>query len=92
VVLKFFQAIKRCNIGMVQCSKHSGLALETSHAVRISGKILGEDFQRYITIQTTVMGTVHLAHPARTNCREDLERPRRWLDWSAIVNLEFGEV
>jgi hypothetical protein len=56
---------------MIQCPHRSRLALEASHAIRVSGKGLGQDFDGDDAIQTSIAGAINLTHPTCPNGRED---------------------
>ncbi len=49
---------------MVQAGKDLGFPLEPGEAIRISGKRLGQDLERDITVQLRIRGTPHFSHAA----------------------------
>ena len=71
----FLYTVDRSNVGVVQRRQYPRFTLKAGHAVGVVGKDLGEDFYRDITIETSIPGTVNLAHPARTNGGEDFIGP-----------------
>ncbi|PYT97781.1 MAG: hypothetical protein DMG38_18465 [Acidobacteria bacterium] len=52
-----------------------GFALEALFASRISRELRGKNFYRDGAVEPCVPRTVHLAHPARAERRDDLMRP-----------------
>ena len=65
-------AINGRDVGMVQCGKHLGLALEAGHAFRVTGERIRQHLQRDFTLQLGVFGAINLAHAPRADRREDL--------------------
>jgi len=56
--------IDRANIGMVQCGSGLGLALKSSQSLRISGNVVGQEFQRNKAAEFEVLRLIHDAHAA----------------------------
>ena len=70
--VRFFKAVDRGDIRMVERREHLRLALEACEPVGIAGEELGKDLQRDVTIELRVARTIDLAHAARAECRDDL--------------------
>ena len=60
-------------LGWSERGKNPRFALEPSHAVNVTSKGFGKDFDSYVAAELGIAGTVNLTHPARTNLREDFE-------------------
>ena len=60
----FFQAVDVSDVRMIQCGQEFGLALEPRHALGITGKKLGQNFQGDIAFQPGVAGAIHFSHSA----------------------------
>ena len=60
------------DVRMVQRGHGLGLALESGQRVAVLREVLGQHLHRHETIQPGVLGLKDLAHPARTERREDL--------------------
>ena len=71
-----FQAMNRRNIRMVQRSEDLGFPAEPRHAIRVVRKKLGDHFQRDISIELGVGGTVDLTHATLANLFPDLSSAR----------------
>ena len=89
---RVFKAIDLRNVMMVQRGKHAGFTIEARQAIGIVRKGLGKDFDRDIAIQLRVAGSVHLAHAASTEGRQDFVttqacacRQGHWLVRKAII-------
>jgi len=55
----------RDDVRMIERGYGLGFSLEAHRAIRIARERLGEDFQRDVTIQLCVAGSVDFTHPAR---------------------------
>ena len=66
---------KRADVRMVQARNSPCLAIKAFSQSGAIGNTVGEDFDGDDAIQTPIASAVHLAHPARTNRREDFIGP-----------------
>jgi hypothetical protein len=57
---------------VIQRSQEPSFATESSHAVGIAGKNVGNDFERNVAAQLRVASAVDLTHAACSNGGEDL--------------------
>ena len=57
---------------MAERGENLGLTLEPRHAVSVTGECFGQDLDGYVAAELWIVGTVNLAHPARTNSACDL--------------------
>src|SRR5215471_13253783 len=64
------------DIRVIERSQHFGLALEASHAARITSEGIGENLQRHVALQLGVAGAVDLAHTALSDKRENFVGPQ----------------
>jgi hypothetical protein len=77
---------------MIERCKDFRLALETCHALAVAGERFGQDFQCDIAPEFRIPGTVHFAHPARTDGGENFigaeSRPYRdrHVVWARILH------
>ena len=62
------------NVRMIQRRNRPGLLLEAADAIRVGGKRLGEDLDRHVTTKTRVARTIHFAHAAGADQRDDFIR------------------
>lgn len=62
-------------MGVRQAGDSFRLTLEAALAIRISGSVGGEDFDRDGAIEAGVEGLVDFTHPPGANRAEDLVRP-----------------
>jgi hypothetical protein len=69
-----FKSIDRSDVRMVQRGEHLGFPLKSSQAFEISGDGVWEDLHRDIASEFRVARAIHLAHPARADCRQNLVR------------------
>jgi hypothetical protein len=60
---------------MIEGSEHLGFALETRQTIGIRGVRRRQEFQRHVTLEARIAGTIDLAHSARAECGEDFVRP-----------------
>ena len=65
-------AVDGCDIGVVERGQHLGFARESRHAAGILGEGFGNHFDGHVAAQLGIGGAIHLAHPARSDGREDL--------------------
>ena len=70
--VRFFKAVDRGDIRMVERREHLRLAFEAREPVGIAREELGKDLQRDVTIELRVTRTIDLAHAACAECRDDL--------------------
>ena len=70
----FAHVVERADVGMRQAGDSFGLTLEAALAIRISGGLGGEDFDRDGAIEAGVQGLVDFTHPPGANQAEDLVR------------------
>ena len=64
------------NVRMIQAGDGLRFLLEALAQCRIIGKVRGKDLDGDDAAQARVPRTVHLAHPARAERRDDLIRPQ----------------
>ena len=67
----FFDAVNLANVGMVERGQDFRFSLKAAHALGIGGELLGQDFQRDISVQLGIGGAVDLAHAAFTDFLQD---------------------
>jgi hypothetical protein len=65
--------VESTDVRMIQAGNRSRFALKTLAQFGSIGEVIGQDFDGYGALQAGIAGAVHLAHPARANCREDFE-------------------
>ena len=63
------------DVGMIQRRQHLRFAFEACQAVSVESELVWQDFQRNVTIQLGVPGTVHLTHGPRAKRLQHLVRP-----------------
>src|SRR5678815_1324099 len=63
--------VQRAYIRMIERRNGSGFALETGTHFAVRREMLREHFDRDVATQARVAGTVHFAHPARAQRRDD---------------------
>jgi len=63
--------VERIDVRMIQISDSTCFALESMTQFGSAGEMIGQDFDCNYAIKTGVFCAVHLAHPTRTNGRED---------------------
>ena len=73
------EAVDGGNVGVIQCRECPRFTLEACAALRISGGIVRQDFQRDVALQPGIAGAIDLAHAARAEPRTDLV----WTETSA---------
>ena len=71
---RFFNAVNRGDMWMIQRGEDLGFALKPGKPFRIGGKRFGEDLECDIPFEPRVARTIHLAHPARPEGRHNLMR------------------
>ena len=74
--VRFFKAVDRGDVRMVERREHLRLALEAREPIGIAREELGKDLQRDITIELRVTRTIDLAHAACAECRDRSRRRR----------------
>jgi hypothetical protein len=57
---------------VIERSEDLGFPLKTCHALGVSSKDLGQNFERYIPVQLGVVGTVDFSHPSFADLLDDL--------------------
>src|ERR1019366_1673591 len=62
------------DVGMVEHPGRSRFLLEPPQRLDIPGEIAREDFDRDVAAEAGILRSVHLAHSARADGREDLVR------------------
>jgi hypothetical protein len=65
--VRFFQPMNRGDVGMVQRRQHLRFALKASKSIGIVRERFGQDFDRHIAAELSIVRFVDFAHPARTN-------------------------
>ena len=73
-VVRFFKAVNRTDVRMVERGEQLRFAFEASKPIGIEDEGLGQDFQRDAAVQRGVAGAIDLSHPACANGREDFVR------------------
>jgi hypothetical protein len=68
-----FQTINRCDVGVIQRRQDVRSALKPSQPIGIVQERLGEHFQRDVTVQLGVAGSIHLSHTACAEQFDNLE-------------------
>ncbi len=63
--------VNGADIGMVQCGRGLGFALETGQGLRVASNIFGQEFQRDKAVQPSVFSLVDHTHPAATEFFHD---------------------
>jgi hypothetical protein len=58
----FFETVDVGDVGMIQRGERLGFLSEPRQPIRIAGEGVGQNLQRYVTIQLRVVGAIHLAH------------------------------
>jgi hypothetical protein len=59
------------DMGMIERGQRLRFALEAGEAIAIIREGVRQDLQRDVTMQLRVTGAIDLAHPTRTDRRED---------------------
>src|SRR5262249_20464451 len=72
---RLFEAVNRADIRMIERRQHLRFTPEAREPVRIAGQSRGKDLDGNLAIQLRVASKIDLAHPAATECAEDLEVP-----------------
>jgi hypothetical protein len=70
---------------VIERGQHLRLAAQSRDAAAVKGERFWQDFQRDIAIEFRAAGTIHLAHAARANGRDDFIRPT----WVPDVTATF---
>ncbi len=78
--LGFLDAVDGGDVRMVETGENLGFSLEPRQPVRISGKRLGQDLQRDITVELRIRGTPHFPHPAFAEFGGDFVMPEPCAD------------
>ena len=71
-VVRFFKAVNRRDVRMVERGQQLRFTLEASQPVWIEREGVRQDFQRDVAAQRGVVGAIDFAHPARTDEHGDL--------------------
>ena len=66
--------IQNTDVRMRELGNGASLALETFAEFRIAGKMVRQDFDGDIAVQSRIAGAVNFAHPAGSSGRDDLVR------------------
>ena len=61
------------DVGVVQGGEQLGFALETSHALGVTGHHLGQHLDRHLPTELAVFGAIDLTHPPLAQLAGDLE-------------------
>ena len=61
-------------LGWSERGKNPRFALEPSHAVNVTSKGFGKDFDSYVAAELGIAGTIYLSHPASANGGQDFIR------------------
>src|SRR5262249_10953862 len=72
--IRFFEAVDRCDVRMIERSKELRFALEPREPVGIEREVGRQDLQRDVAIELCVTRAIHLAHAAGTDGGENLVR------------------
>ena len=74
---------------MIEGGERARLPLETRAPYRISGVLVGEDFERDISPETRVARAIHLTHAAATDDGENFvgAEPRVWRERHGAVEI-----
>jgi hypothetical protein len=65
--VRFFEAVDRTDVGMVQRRQELRFALKASQAFRIGGERFRQDFERDVAIQLRIARAIYLAHATRAD-------------------------
>ena len=71
---RFFKAVNRGDVRMIERGQDLRFALEACEPVDIEGEELGQNLQRDVAIELGVACAIDLAHPTRTKRAEDFVR------------------
>ena len=63
------------DVGMIERRQHLRFTVEPRQSLRIAGEHVRQNFYRDFTLQLEVARTIHLAHAAGSQRRDDLVRP-----------------
>src|SRR5215469_2929673 len=58
--------VNGADVGVVQGRSRLGLTLKAGQSLRVSGYFIGQELQRYETMQPSVLGFINDTHPAAT--------------------------
>jgi hypothetical protein len=64
MAVSLFQAMDCGDVGMVERRQKSGFPFEASEALFVQCKLLGKDFDCYLTLQTGIFSQIDLSHAA----------------------------
>ena len=67
----FAHVVERADVRVVQAADGLGFALEAFPALRVVCEVFGKDLDGYRAVQTSVGGSIHLAHTTCANLRRD---------------------
>ena len=70
--VRFFEAVDRADVRVIQRGEHPRLALEAREAIRVARERAGQDLDRDVAPELRVVRLVHLAHAARAEQRLQL--------------------
>lgn len=76
----FLESIHLRNLGMIERGQYLRFALEPREPFGIGRERLSQHLQRHVAIELPVARTIHLAHPAGSERRNDLERAQASTD------------
>ena len=82
MVVVVLDLVDRGDVGVIQRRQHLGLAAEACHALGILSEELGQHFDRHLTSELGVFGTVHLAHATFAQLAGYLEMSQSLTDHS----------
>jgi hypothetical protein len=69
---RVFEPVDGGDIGMIQRCKEFRLAREPCESTRIGDERFGQQLERHLAAEPRVAGSIHFAHAARTQRRQDL--------------------
>src|SRR6202035_2477455 len=86
---RFFEAVDRADVRMIQCRERPRLALETRATLRVARERRRQDFNRDLAFERVVVGAVHLAHATDAEQRTDRIGPEAVADESALRVIQY---
>ena len=82
------------DVGMIEHPGRSRLLLEPAQRIGVAGEIARQNFDGDVAAEPDILCSVHLAHPARADGREDLVRTEhraRSKHWARIMSWDDGD-
>ena len=74
---------------MIEAREDPRLALETTHAIGVAGKLRRQHLERHLAAEPGVLGAPDLAHPAGSERRDDPERSELLSSFRHGVTVEI---